>query len=811
MLRHVRWLAKLVYWPLKPLVRCKIIPDAVQESLELNPSQPVFYILRTESASDLATLKRVCQKIGLPDPMQPVQFGESRLSRVICLEKPHALWGERAPSDALQQGLALLQAQQRNPKLQAQLMPVSVLWGRAPGKENKEKSFTSVLGDSESPSWLAKLFIVLLSGRNTLVRFSRPVSLDQMISQTDVTEETAHKLLRVARVHFYRQRLAATGPKLPNRSALFEALLSSESIQQAIQEEAQSKNLTVEEAKAEALKLLNEIAADYRDSTVRFGDVVLTWLWKRLYNGIQVNNSHVLTELARKGHEIVYVPCHRSHMDYLLLSHVIYNEGLAPPHIAAGINLNFWPVGSLFRRGGAFFIRRSFSGNKLYSAVFREYLSQLFSKGHPVKYYTEGGRSRTGRLLQPKTGMLAMTVQTMLKGIERPISLVPVYLGYEHVMEVNTYLKELTGSTKEKESVFGVFNAIRKLRNYGYGFVNFGEPISLNQFISQQQPDWRDESQQEQKPDWMYPIVDRLASQLMRQVNQSAALNSINMHATVLLATRQHSLPRQELERQLAFYQQLHAHAPYSSLVTCAQGSAAQWIEHALKLEKVQQHKDSFGEIIQLSQEQAITMSYYRNNVSHVFIVPALLATALLQHRELSFVQLKNCIQLLQPLLQEELFLHIDDLDTYLKQLLQCMLNAHLVELSADQYSATSMQDAGYRMLELLACNAQDILQRYAVVLNLLARQPLTKEELEQKSQLLAKRLNTLHGVSSPEYLDKKLFSTLVTTLTQTGLCQLGDADTLSASAQSNALLQTINDLLNADVLQTLRQIVQPE
>src|SRR5690606_13479444 len=213
----------------------------------------------------------------------------------------------------------------------------------------------------------------------------------------------------------------------------------------------------------------------------------------RIYNGIHVNGGDRIRQLAQQGHEVVYVPCHRSHMDYLLLSYVIYKEGLVPPHIAAGVNLDFFPVGSLFRRGGAFFIRRSFRGNKLYSAVFREYLCRLFQKGYPVKYFTEGGRSRTGRLLPPKTGMIAMTVQGMLRGQTRPISLVPVYLGYEHVMEVGTYLKELKGKSKEKESMFQVLKMLRKLRNFGQGYVTFGQPIALGAALDELQPSWRED------------------------------------------------------------------------------------------------------------------------------------------------------------------------------------------------------------------------------------------------------------------------------------------------------------------------------
>ena len=138
-------------------------------------------------------------------------------------------------------------------------------------------------------------------------------------------------------------------------------------------------------------------------------------------------------------------------MDYLLLSYVLYHQGLVPPHIAAGINLNFWPAGPIFRRLGAFFIRRTFKGNKLYSTVFREYLGELFTRGYSVEYFVEGGRSRTGRLLEPKTGTLSMTIQAMLRGGTRPITLVPIYIGYEHVMEVGTYAKSCAAPPRKRE------------------------------------------------------------------------------------------------------------------------------------------------------------------------------------------------------------------------------------------------------------------------------------------------------------------------------------------------------------------------
>ncbi len=269
------------------------------------------------------------------------------------------------------------------------------------------------------------------------------------------------------------KRISATGPRLPNRQAMFNKLLQSEAIQRVIEDEAKSKNISIEKAQKEAHKILDEIAADVSHSSLRAADRFLRWLWNKLYSGIDVQNADRVRKLALEGHEIVYVPCHRSHIDYLLLSYVLYHQGLVPPHIAAGINLNFWPVGRMFRSWGAFFIRRTFKGNRLYSAIFREYLSELFHRGYSVEYFIEGGRSRTGRLLAPKTGMMSMTLQALQHNQTRPISVVPVYVGYEHVLEVDTYAKELRGAAKEKENAGLVLRVIKKITQSRSRFCEF--------------------------------------------------------------------------------------------------------------------------------------------------------------------------------------------------------------------------------------------------------------------------------------------------------------------------------------------------
>lgn len=798
----------LLKWPIRLLVKFKIVPDNPQVKLGITPDKPLFYICHTESASDLATLRRVCQQLTLPDPLGKITLNGQLLPRTLFLERPHQLIGGRRKTDALKWGQALLAAHLANPALQAQLMPAAILWGRAPGKED---SIKWLLGEAHSPNWLAKLLIVLVSGRHTLVRLSKPVDLQQMAEQFGAEEVTARKLLRMSRIHFYRQRLAATGPKLMNRNQLFNALLASPALKKAIADEAASKRISQQAAQQEARKLLNEIAADYRTSTLRFGDRLLTWLWQKLYNGIHVNNAEMLRDLAQKGHEIVYVPCHRSHMDYLLLSYIIYHQGLVPPHIAAGINLNFWPAGTLFRRGGAFFIRRSFSGEKLYSAVFREYLSLLFMKGYAVKYYTEGGRSRTGRLLTPKTGMLAMTVQSMLRGIDRPVTLVPVYLGYEHVMEVNTYLSELQGSGKKKESVGGVIKAIRNLRDYGYGYVNFGEPISLNHYLTQQVPDWKTDINplEAPKPTWINPLVTKLSDQIMRHINQAAALNSINLLALCLLASDKKTLTRQEVLAQLSSYLALQAQAPYHALVSAPDMTPEQMLDHAEKMQKIQVSRDSFGELISLTPANAILMSYYRNNILHLFIIPAILASAVLHQRHVTHQQLLKIVEPLYAILRQELFLYVPSISQYCTQILAQLHAQGLIAREGEHYHAPAQHSQQYVMLDLLAHNAEHTLQRYAMVFNLLrVKGPLIRAELEQQSHQLAQRLLTLHGINAPEYYDKNLFATLSQALKTAGYTQLDHDNRVVATPELTHLAHTVNSLLRSEVLQSINSIM---
>jgi glycerol-3-phosphate O-acyltransferase len=612
-----------------------------------------------------------------------------------------------------------------------------------------------------------KTAAVLLSGRDCLIRISPVVSLRYMAEHHGTDATIAHKLARVARIHFSRQKLAASGPSLPQRQDLLKRLLESSIIHNAINDEAKSKQIPHEKARKNALAILDEIAANFSYSLIKRGDKLLGWLWNRIYQGLNINNAMTVRRLAQAGHEIVYVPCHRSHMDYLLLSYVLYREGMVPPHIAAGINLNFFPAGPIFRRGGAFFIRRSFKGNKLYSTLFREYLADLFSKGYSVEYFSEGGRSRTGRLLPAKTGMLAMTLQAMLRGLNRPVTLVPVYIGYEHVIEVGTYAKELTGKQKEKESASLVFKTIRKLRNFGQGYVNFGEPIPLNQYLNEHIPDWTQDidSHGHSKPNWLTPVVNQLAVKMMTHINDAAAANALALCATALLASRQRTLSKESLTNQVDCYLSMLKNVPYSDTFTIPDLNAADLVIHANSLDKFSIDTDAMGDVISLDRHQAVLMTYYRNNIIHLLALPSLIAQTLVSHHSISLESLMRQVKSIYPFLKKELFLSLD------QHKLEEKIYAYLEELERQQLierneELVAINPAKTQMLILLGRTISETLQRYAITLNMLESNPkLTRLELEQHSQEIARRLAQVHGINAPEFFDKGVFTTLLETL----------------------------------------------
>ena len=242
-----------------------------------------------------------------------------------------------------------------------------------------------------------------------------------------------------------------------------------------------TRGLSERTSVARARHYLKEMAANHSPFLIDLIANAIHWLYKQGYGAILYDRDRV-AELNALGQEVplAFLPSHRSNLDRLSLQFLKWENDLPPNHTAGGINMNFFPVGPLIRRTGVFFIRRSFKENDLYKFVFRSYLDYLVENRFPLEWYMEGGRSRSGKLMAPRFGILSYVVDSWRRSKAGDIMLVPVSIAYDQIQDLGSYTSEAAGKAKEKESLSWVLSAIRSLRRrYGDIHVRFGEPISV--------------------------------------------------------------------------------------------------------------------------------------------------------------------------------------------------------------------------------------------------------------------------------------------------------------------------------------------
>ncbi|MCP1618018.1 glycerol-3-phosphate acyltransferase [Pseudomonas sp. SLBN-26] len=808
---------RLAFGTLRRLLYLWVRSETINQSaftLKLDRSKPVLYVLQQPSASDLAVVDRECTKAGLPRPVLPVAVGDSLEPAAFFYLTPEPGWfggqDKRGTSPTL---VRVLDAIQQHAVDDAQIIPVTVFWGQSPDRETSP--WKLLFADSWAVTGrLRKLVSILILGRKTRVQFSAPIHLRELIAQGKGPERTQRMVQRILRVHFRNQKTAVIGPDLSHRRNLVKGLVHAPLVRQAIAEEAEREKISPAKAEAQALKYGNEIASDFAYTAIRFLEVVLSWFWNKLYEGIKVNHIEGVQDIAQ-GHEVIYVPCHRSHIDYLLLSYLLFRNGLTPPHIAAGINLNMPVIGGLLRRGGAFFMRRTFKGNPLYTSVFNEYLHTLFSRGFPVEYFVEGGRSRTGRMLHPKTGMLAITLRSFLRSSRLPIVFVPVYIGYERVLEGRTYLGELRGASKKKESIFDIFKVIGALKlRFGSVAVNFGEPIKLAEFLDQQQPDWRAQELGPQfRPAWLNDTTNRLAVRIARHLNDAAAINPVNLVALALLSTSRLALDERALTRVLDLYLALLRAVPYSPHATLPEGDGQALIQYVQSMDLLAEQKDALGKILYLDEQNAVLMTYYRNNVLHIFALPGLLASFFQSSGRSSREQILRYTRALYPYLQAELFIrwNLDELDAVVDQWLAAFVEQGLLKVENDVYVRPAPSSRQFVLLTLMSRAIAQTLQRFYMAIALLlnaGQNQLTAEELENLCTVMAQRLSILHGLNAPEFFDKTLFRHFIQTLLDQRVLRQGEAGKLSYHPELGDLAEgAAKRVLTAEIRLSIRQV----
>ncbi|HEY5646568.1 MAG TPA: glycerol-3-phosphate 1-O-acyltransferase PlsB [Pseudomonadales bacterium] len=736
-----------------------------------------IYVLGRRSLSDLVILDLVCEQLGVPSPLSAIEYsGHREERRFFFLSRPAGRWVRRDTMRTYSERMVRI-LRNVDTDCEAALLPVAIFWGRAPQKEG------SIWRAMVSENWsvtsrLKRLANLFISRRFIVASYGTPIPLRELAGAEE--HLVVRRAARLLRVRLRNQKVATLGPDFSHQRTLANQILASRAVRTAIE----SSPAGAARAERQARKAVRSIASNMSFPTIRVLARLLTWFWQEIYDGVEIHGLQRL-QRAAESHTVVYLPSHRSHIDYLLLSYLLFYRGLMIPHIAAGDNLNLPLVGALLRRGGAFFMRRRFRDDPIYSAVFSEYLYQVYRRGHCVEFFPEGGRSRTGRLLPARLGMLKMTLECHERGIPRPLALVPVYFGYEKLIEASSYLDELRGSEKKRESIADIFRSLTLIRqNFGKVDVNFGEPLVLN--------------------DWPEPTVSPsatydLGQEVLRRINESASINPINLVALVTLSTPRFAIDETQLVEQIECYLALLRldadHHDFS--ITALDGAGV--VSYVESLGMISREQQEFGDILCHDPVNAVLMTWYRNNVVHTLALPALIACLVRQRRRpLSEPAMTTMVGVVFPYIAAEL--SIRDAPGALHRWLDHMLTLGLLEKHASGYVAPPAGNPNQHRLQLLSTIIEPTLERLYIVIALLAAtgpDGRTRGSLQDDSRKVAQKMSRIYGINSPEFFDARLFNLFIDKLIADGVVEEGTDGVLTHGSLVQDVMKAAGSVLD--------------
>jgi len=590
---------------------------------------------------------------GIPDPVNSnwltdcVATGKSALLRLFIseeVEDPLLLsYGEKLL-------LAIIRAQ-RKTKQPIFIVPLDFVWDKRPSKARRTM-IDVLFGEKEQPSRFRKVVLFWRNYRKRAVaKIGEPLDLSVFLkNDPNATDEAQSKTLR-QEIHnvISTQRRIITGPPIRPRKWFIDRVLTDQVFQKTLCEIAAKLKRPADDLRDLARIYMKEIAADINFTYVEFWVIITRWAFNSFYDGIIFNEeglSHAKQLYAKAP--VIFVPNHKSHMDYLLLSNIFYQNYMTIPHVAAGINLSFWPLGHLFRGGGAYFIKRSFGNNQLYRATVETYLRILLEEGYSHEFFIEGGRSRTGKLSSPRYGMISMFLKTITSGAIPDLHFIPVSFTYDRVIEQKSYQEELAGGAKKKERPTQLLRLVKYLKRqklrYGKIYVNFGTPISFQETVRQK---------------GIKRIVETIADDICDEINRNIVVTPQSIVAATLLSHPERAVTLKDIhERSLLYLNWLFAqHAQISQAIITDTKAAIETALDQLTLSKfISRHNETDETYYTLDEDKRLQLDYFKNGCIHFLASISVFATLLLRDakRLASFTpdefldEFKACQQLLK-------------------------------------------------------------------------------------------------------------------------------------------------------------------
>ena len=786
--RLLRWVIRLVAKPdfsgrenldAQLMERANTPPNAKDDGQPPAEKREIIYVLDKRSIADLLVLEHALTRSSdtpLQSPLTALTIADWSINgRAFALNRA---WGGKMTMQRYSRRLLQLVSADDAVQEQIALVPVSIFWGRSLAPRG---SWIEALTSDQRPATggIKRFFALLFNRGDIHVCFGKPIPLEE-ISRHDKGQNYAiRRSARLLRVRFKRQHEATLGPDFSHRRTLLSSIANSPRIIQYINETPTSAKTEKDNEKHRAkLKALayrhaKKIASDMSYSSIRIFLIFLAWFWRRIYTGVNVRGLASVKEVT-DTHTLVYVPSHRSHIDYLVLSYTLYRAGVMIPHIAAGDNLNMPLLGGFLRRGGAFFMRRSFRDDPLYAAVFDEYLYQVYNSGHCVEFFPEGGRSRTGRLLPVKYGLLKLSLAHQVQGLKKPLAFVPVYFGYEKVIEGGSYMDELRGANKKAESVLDLINGLKVIRqSFGQLQVNFGGAIKLDEWLEQHQSQLQNENNSAADD----RLMKALGAQIMGNINAQATVNSVNLIALASLSIDQEVIEERQIAEQSNCYMQILQALYGSRIFTNPDMTGQSSIAKVEALGLITRTTENFGTVLHHVPFTALLMTWYRNNVLHLIALPSLIASLLVHRQQNTTIkELEEMIDLVFPYIAHELSIR-GPAPTQLA--LTALKDQGMIKIEGMLIHLPEHGTEQNIRLGILANLMSETLGRMYLVLNFAKQGNKSRQALSLASEYSAEKISLLLGINGPEFFEQKLIGVFLDQLIDLGLLETEGAEVL--------------------------------
>jgi len=513
--------------------------------------------------------------------------------------------------------------------------PLRVVWlpeERVRGRQARFRDL--VLGNPRDPNFIRQTWTLWRKPHLCRVIAGEPARLSDLRRRwTESTHQTEAGLpafvAQQAALALERGERAVRGNRYKVPRMLDTFILGSANFRAGIARLSRELDRPEKRIESQAAGYLREIAAKHSPFLMDLAARLIHRLYMMGYEEqIRVDREQLdrIFALGRR-YPLVFLPSHKSNLDHLLLQYLFYMLGHSPNHTAGGINMNFFPIGPLVRRCGVFFIRRSFRDNEVYKFVLRSYLDYLIEKRFHLEWYIEGGRSRSGKLLPPRFGMLNYVVDSYRRGKSEDIYFVPCSITYDQISDVGDYVAEQAGAEKDRESFGWFLKVVRRLhRRYGRIYLRFHDPVSLREFLGE--------------PDAIGSVEDNLevqkfAFRLEHRINLVTPITPVSLVTLALLGAGDRSLALDEVyEETRALMRYVgRRHIPTTGDPLLPDALSVRATLDSLVSNGVVScfSEEGAEEVFSIASGQALAAAYYRNTIIHFFIVRSITELSLLK------------------------------------------------------------------------------------------------------------------------------------------------------------------------------------